>query len=672
MISISQRILAGILAVLLLPLAALASDSNSNAPANNAATKEGTAPATTAAPASPAPAPPVGLNPAPDPLLQLLVSKGVLSSTEVNSLAAAPANQMRDQLLLLLKAKGVLSAEDLNSLKTPVTAEMNSLKAPASAAAANAALASTSLRPDGTIDLTAQGGGAPSVVPAIAPVRVLQVDPPKREGIIPVLSIGKNVHLQPYGFVKVSAVYDTSSPYGNDFPLPGFNPITNGPDNLSEFHLKDRATRLGSNFEWLDISPNIVLTGKFEVDMEGNFERANNRNISSVRSNMPSLRLAWGRVDWHVTDNTTVHLLAGQDWTPFASSTLPNLFETTGLGVGFGTLYERDPQVRLGFNHKLGGDRNWSIEPEVAMVLPAYGNLPADLTVQSGPLAGTPVPGSEGVANQLGFGERQGTDSGRPEVQARIVTQFQLDKAPGVAPAQIIFSGVNGERDVVVLANQVPAAFAAAFPAGARISSKRDAWTGEFQLPTRWFTLVAKYYNGSDLRYYFGGQIFAEFNNTTGLINTATAQSVDGSSTVVFGCRGGTGAACTGGQLVVANQLPPRAQGGFLNLGLPLSRWANANPSGRNAGWAMYMHYGYDQVLARDVRRLGGGREKGDLAAGTLQYKLNNYLTFIVEESLYRTRALPLTATGLFPSFAGRPMREWKDFRSEVGPLFTF
>ena len=86
----------------------------------------------------------------------------------------------------------------------------------------------------------------------------------------------------------------------------------------------------------------------------------------------------------------------------------------------------------------------------------------------------------------------------------------------------------------------------------------------------------------------------------------------------------------------------------------------------------MYLHYGYDQVLARDVRRLGGGRHKSDLAAGTIYYKLNQWVTFAVEESLYRTRAIPLTATGLFPSFAGRPRREWRDFRSEIGPIFTF
>jgi len=123
---------------------------------------------------------------------------------------------------------------------------------------------------------------------------------------------------------------------------------------------------------------------------------------------------------------------------------------------------------------------------------------------------------------------------------------------------------------------------------------------------------------------------------------------------------------------VVAPQRTPRSQGGFLNLGLPLSRWANANPSGRNAGWTLYLHYGYDAVFARDVRRLGGGRMTGDLFSGQLLYKLNNWVTFAAEESLYRTRALRLTSTGQYPLFDGRPMREWNDIRTEIGPIFTF
>ncbi|HEY6968902.1 MAG TPA: hypothetical protein VJA94_06850 [Candidatus Angelobacter sp.] len=634
MMSFSRRILAGILAVLVLPLAALALGNEASAPANKtAAAASSSAPEPAATPAPPT------LNPAVDPLLQLLVSKGVLSATEVNGLASAPANQMREQLLLLLKAKGVLTAEDLNALKVPASA--TSAVAVSASSSAASAVASTEPNP-----ADPQGGGGPTVIPAVAPIRVLQTDPPKREGFIPDVSIGKNIRLKPYGFFKTSVVYDTASPYGNDFPLPGFIGDINTVDKMPEFHLKARALRLGTNFEWLDIVPKVAITAKLEFDFEGNFSRANNRNISSIRSSMPSIRLGYGRIDYHATDNTTVHLLAGQDWTPFASSTLPNLFETTGFGIGFGTLYERAPQVRFGLNHNFGGDRKFQLEPEFAVVLPAYGNLPAN------------------VADQLGFGERQGADSARPEIQARLVAQFQLDQAPAVAPAQIIVSGVQGDRSVVALASAIPVAFKAAFPTGIRTDSSRHGWTAEAQLPTRWFTLIGKYYNGSDLRFYFAGQILAEFNDTTGLTGTATAPSIDGASTLVLGLRGGVP--------VVANQLPPRSQGGFINLGLPLSRWANANPSGRNAGWVMYLHYGYDQVLARDVRRLGGGRMKGDVLAPSLQYKMNNFISFVVEESLYRTRAIPLTSTGNFPLFQGRPMREINDFRSEIGTVFSF
>ena len=178
------------------------------------------------------------------------------------------------------------------------------------------------------------------MIPAVAPLRVLAVDPPKREGLIPDVKLGSGARIKFYGLLKASAVYDTSSPYGNDFPLPGFLNVINstsggfdtGPNNSPEFHIKARAARFGTNFEWPDISDKWTLTGKFEYDWEGNFSRANNRNVSSVRSNMASLRLAFARMDYKPSATNDVYFLAGQDWTIFGSSSLPNLFETTGLG----------------------------------------------------------------------------------------------------------------------------------------------------------------------------------------------------------------------------------------------------------------------------------------------------------------------------------------------------
>lgn len=643
------------LVVLIVPLATRARDGDGKTSGDKPAVSQPSTPRTNESTTAPA----TGLRSTTDPLLQLLVSKGVLTVGEVNGLAAAPASELRDRLVLLLKEKGILSAADLSALSAkPAAISAGAAPGsiggavPSSATGAAVALADPDPQRTGPPQTPAPPSGG--IIPAVAPIRVLNIDPPKREGLIPDISIGKNIHLKPYGFFKASVAYDSASPYGNDFPLPGFigNSTFNGPDQMSEFHIRDRQLRLGSNFEWLDISPNVIVTGKLELDFEGNFTRANNVNISSIRNSQPRIRLGYGRLDWKASENTTINFLAGQDWTIFASSTLPNLFETTGFGIGFGTLYTRQPQFRFGINHKF--DKGFSLEPDVAIVMPSFGNLPTAVGTNA----------NNGLNDQLGFGERQGADSARPEVQARLVAQFQLDHAPGVAPAQIIVSGVRGERDVVVLASAVPAAFIAAFPSGARISSTRYAWTGEIQLPTRYVTLVAKYYSGSDLRWYFEGQIFGPFNDTTGLTGVATAPSVDGATTAAFGLRAGVP--------VIANSLPPRSRGGFANIGLPLSRWAHANPAGRNAGWVLNLHYGYDQVLARDVRREGGGRWKGDIFAGTLQYKLNSFVTFFFEQSLYRTRAIPLTATGAFPLFAGRPMREINDRRTEIGPVFTF
>ncbi len=361
-----------------------------------------------------------------------------------------------------------------------------------------------------------------------------------------------------------------------------------------------------------------------------------------------SLRVAWARVDHNFSDKNSIFLLAGQDWTPFGSSTLPNLFETTGLGLGYGTLYERSPQIRTGWIHTVGGSRNLKFLPEIAMTLPAFGDTPAN------------------VADQLGYGERQGSDSGRPEIQGRIVTQWQFDKAPGVVPAQFIVSFVQASRKALVTTANVPAAFRGAFPGGAEVSSGRYGYTVELQLPTRAFTWTGKYYSGEDLRYYFVGGLYSNFNDVAGLTSQTSAASIDGASTVVFGMRNGVP--------VIAPQRAVRTQGYMVDLGLPISRWLKAEPTGRGAGWSANLHYSIDMVPARDARRMAYARGKSDLAAFTLYYKVNSLISFGVEQSMYRTRSANSSASdpgGLF-LIRGVPSREWHDIRTEIGPIFTF
>jgi hypothetical protein len=570
-----------------------------------------------------------------DPLVRVLVTKGVLTTEEAQSIMvnASPAEQ-RDRLAALLRDKGVISAGEFEAVRAAAPTENVALRT-MNAGYKTAPLPTAAAAPQPS---------PPTVIAAVAPVRLLAIDTPKRDGLIPDIKLGTGARLKLYGIFKTSIIHDSSSPQGNDFPLPLLTADT-GPSNSPEFHLRARGLRLGANFEWVDPAPKTVITGKIEFDFEGDFTRVNNRNITSIRSSQPSIRLAWVRIDRRFNDNTSAFALFGQDWSPFVSSTMPNMIENTNFGgIGYGAAYTRIPQARVGFNHKFGGSRDVRFGPEFAIVLPAFGDLPTD------------------VANQLAFGERQGTDSQHPGIQGRAVLQWQLDKAANVSPAQFIVSLEHARRRAIVTAANVPAAFRAAFPSGAEVGSSSNGFSVEAQLPTHFVTVVGKYYNGSDLRFFLAGQLLSNFNDTAGLTATATATSIDGASNVVFGLLNGVP--------VVAPQRPVRGQGGFIQFGFPLSRIFNADPKGRNAGWTAYLYYGDDQAMARDARRFGARGARSDLFSGNIQYKWNQWVTFAYEQGYYRTRAN--NRAGLLPLFRGIPSFTTHNIRSEFAAIFTF
>ncbi len=420
-----------VIACLLFPAALLAADASAATAVdpNNAAASA--APTNSGASVGPGSV----INPS---LVDLLVKKGILTSTEANSLRNTSGSAGMEQLLMLLKAKGVVNDSEAAELKS--AAETDSMHS----------MTDTESGPLQTMNLTtgqatqakpAETG--PTVIPAIAPARVLPIDPPAKDALLSGFKLGSGARMMPYGFIKATSAYDSSQPRGDDFPLPGFINADTGPNQNAEYHLKARSTRMGSKFEWPDISKNVTVTGQIEADFEGNFSRVDNRNISTYRSNALQLRLAFGRVDWNVRPNTDIFFEAGQDWTIFGSSAMMNLFETTFYGAFWGNVYERAPQMRLGFTQKLGGSRDWKISPEFAIMTPLEGNVPADVTTCTVTTLGvaTTCTVLDGTGNQLGYGERQGQDAGRPELESRVVLQFQLDKAPGVVPAQILWSG---------------------------------------------------------------------------------------------------------------------------------------------------------------------------------------------------------------------------------------
>ncbi len=659
-----------------------------------------------------------------NPLAGLLQSKGILSPAEIAMInQASSPEEANARLAQLLVKKGLISQQEYASTGVPVnaatvapvnTTPVVPVNTATVADSSGVHLVNTVLHnpissslpspePEPAPQASAAPMGAPppvpppAVVPAIAPVRVLALDPPVRDGLIPAFKMGP-VKMTPYGFIKATAAHDSSAPDGDDFPFIGLfaNSATGttntGPTKDPEFHIKARSSRFGANFEWPDASPKLTFTGRVEADFEGNFSVVDNRNVSSIRSNAFQLRLAWVRMDYAASENSDFYFEGGQDWTLFGSSALPNLLETTFLAAYYGAAYERSPQMMVGWVQKLGSSLNFKISPTFAIMMPSTAQVE-----KSAANTFTTLGAVNGLADQLGQGEREGADADRPEYEGRLAIQWQLDKAPGVAPAQLLWSGFRSKRTSIVTSNAMTpaggllpatctgtaaeialcASYAKAFPDGYTASSKLWGNQLALQLPTRWFTLVASAYKGGDLRFMFGGQTNSFNTDYGGLVSTSAIkfETMDGLGNAAVACSVTPDpvAGCPINSVVVAPERPIRAFGGFVDLGLPLSRWFNANPKGHNAGWQLYLHVGKDQMVHRDI--LGTGPLTGSnlllmgkLVAASLFYKVNPWCMFAVEQSTYATR-LKNHENYLI---AGSLSNEWQDHRTEFGPVFTF
>ena len=603
-------------------------------------------------------------SPTSEALVRLLESKGILTAQEAATITkeASPAESQR-RLVRLLLAKGLISQQEYDqtvsalgirsspqgsSAPEPLlaSARVTDVRIGSNSAGRLAALAATTTVAAGSpgpIQATpAAKPEAPPVIPAVAPLRLLPITIPKKDGLVPDIKLGSGAKLKPYGFFKVSTVQQSASHGGpifgsNDFPQGPLLLGDTGPNADPQFHIKDRALRVGVDFEWPDAAKNLTLTGKLEFDFEGDFTNVNNRNISSVRSSMPSLRLAWARLDTKFHDHP-VFVQLGQDWSIFGSSTLMDIFETTGFGFAQGNLYERMPTIRTGVQFQR---KDLKIQPELALALPSFGE--PNLTDEQ----------------RARFGGRVGSESNQPELQSRLVLEFPFSHAPGVAPAQIIFSYDHAQRAETVEAASLPSGpIKSAFPNGLRLTSNRNAWTAEAQLPTQYVTVVGKYYRGGDLRFYFQGQFNDVFADLGTAPSIGSAFSFAGRS-IPF--------ATVGGSVVAAQLEPVMGQGGFLQLGFPLSRLFHADPGGRNAGWTLYTTYGVDSAFAKDAIRANGLLRTDHFSLQT-RYKFNRWVSFVHEETYLDTR----TAGRVLKSFRGTPAHAAHAWRSEAGALFTF
>jgi len=682
-----------VVAILALPVMAGNNAKTENENSANTTTTEGS-------PTGGSPSPSVGLAASAGDanvmaLLGVLVMKGVLAPTEANAIREAAPTAQFEALVQMLSQKGLVSAQDLSVITAvPGTMALATQSAPGQ-----------------------QKPAEPPIIPAVMPLRVLPIDVPKQDGMIPDIRLGSGAKLKLYGFYKSTVATDTASSGGptfgsQDWPLPLLLADT-GPTSDPQIHIKARGFRIGAQTEWVPKGSDFTLTGRVEGDFEGDYTDVNNRNISGDARSQFSLRLAWMRLD-HKIGDLPWFAEFGEDWSLLGSSTLPSLFETTGLGVGMGSLYERMPMFKTGVQFHSG---DFKVQPEFAIVMPIAGS--SALTVDQ----------------RLRFGDRAGAESDQPGVEARVVFQFPLNRSwKGVAPAQIILSGHHARMNEIIphAAQVLPSPFTFTctvlpctvtvpvptiftnvnsqnvgfttaqsivgasncpeasgkcnleqiFPTGTQTGNPQNIWTAEVQLPTPWVTFAAKFYRGDDMRFFFGGQLNDVYNNLNGMTEVGNGISESGRA-ILFGCTGGVAdpvlpntTDCPGTPVQSANLQPVGGSGGFAELSFPLSRIFNANPEGANSGWVLHLGYGTDRAKYSDAQH-GNHLGRTDLDSGSLTYRLNKWVTFVDEVSYITTfTANDQSASGVITPhyllFEGKDVRQAHNWRNEFGPVFTF
>ncbi len=272
-------------------------------------------------------------------LVQLLQSKGILTSGEAAMInRSTTPEEANARLALLLEQKGLISNQEYAAtIATPAPPLPPApTLAPVSMDSSGAHLSNAVMQtqnpprsgqtPTGTPPTPEAG---PSVIPAVAPLRVLPIDIPKQGGMIPDIHLGSGANVKLYGFYKASAISDTASSGGatfgsQDWPLPLLLGDTTAatPTTNPQVHLKARSFRMGMQTEWVPRDSGFTITGRVEGDFEGDYTDVSNRNISSVRSNQFSLRLAWMRLD-HKIGDLPWFAEFGQDWSLLALPLFP-------------------------------------------------------------------------------------------------------------------------------------------------------------------------------------------------------------------------------------------------------------------------------------------------------------------------------------------------------------
>jgi hypothetical protein len=354
-------------------------------------------------------------------------------------------SQNRAMMQLLAEIKGKLDAPTRASI---ATARQPDAVAPPSAQARMA---------DGRISTIARVDASPGSKPApAADSRSSTVDPPSASaqakppaaGDQPRWSelIGEGNKFKFYGFLRLDLDIDSQRPNTPQTPffITSADPRIGKPD-AGNFSMHPRLTRFGVDYTGPQVRGlgDGKLSGKLELD----FENGGTESRQIIR-----IRHAYLKMNWR-----DFSILGGQTWDVF-SPLLPTVNNDTTMWNA-GNVGDRRPQFRVSYEPKVGRGQ-WSLAGAAG-------------------LTGA-IDSQDLDANSF----RDGEESGRPDVQARVGYSHALwvkDQSAGVAVSGF-YGWLNTSRPVTAAART---SFRAqmlnidyTLPLASRVSLRGEGWWG--------------------------------------------------------------------------------------------------------------------------------------------------------------------------------------------------
>lgn len=255
--------------------------------------------------------------------------------------------------------------------------------------------------------------------------------------------LGEGNRIKLYGFLRLDLDFDSQHPNNTQIPFFITSPDTRvGGTTNGDYSIHPRLTRLGIDYTGPRIAKlgNAKLSGKLETD----FENGGSESRQIIR-----IRHAYLRLDWREAS-----LLAGQTW-DIVSPLFPTV-NADSLMWNAGNVGDRRPQLRAAYEPKVGRGRFSFI-------------------------GGIGLTGAIDAQDLDSNGFRDGEESARPDVQARIGYSYPLGKDRS---ASIGFSGFYGfektARPVAGRTNFRAQLFNVDFtvPLASRLSLRGEGWWG--------------------------------------------------------------------------------------------------------------------------------------------------------------------------------------------------